>query len=187
MIHTSFWSADGSMMSAEEFVQQLFGDIPGLFQNEEELRKIWSLPSTRKKLLEELSEKGYTEPQLEELKKLVHGEESDLFDVLNYVAYQKDLLPRLERAEQAKIHFNDYDSKQQAFLNFVLAQYVKEGVSELDDGKLAALLKLNFGAIDDAKNETRPHQCNPRYIHWVSRASVSREGVLAGRGLSDGW
>ena len=158
MIHTSFWGADGSMMSAEEFVQQLFGDIPSLFQDEEELRKIWSLPSTRKKLLEELSEKGYTESQLEELKKLVHGEDSDLFDVLNYVAYQKDLLPRLERAEQAKIHFNDYDPKQQAFLNFVLAQYVKEGVSELDDGKLAALLKLNFGAIDDAKNQLGPIQ-----------------------------
>ena len=38
-----------------------------------ERRKIWSLPSTRKKLLEELSDKGYTEPQREDLRKLVHG------------------------------------------------------------------------------------------------------------------
>lgn len=158
MIQTSFWSADGSMISAQEFVQQLFGDLPSLFQNEEDLRMIWSLPSTRKKLLEELGEKGYTESQLEDLRKLVHGEDSDLFDVLNYVAYQKDLLPRLERAEQAKIHINDYDPKQQAFLNFVLAQYVKEGVSELDDTKLADLLKLNYGAIDDAKNQLGPIQ-----------------------------
>ncbi|MCH1507612.1 MAG: hypothetical protein L7T84_00275 [Akkermansiaceae bacterium] len=153
MIHTTFWSADGSMISAEEFVQQLFGDIPSLFEDEEELRKVWSLPSTRKKLLEELSEKGYTAPQLEDLRKLVHGEDSDLFDVLNYVAYQKDLVPRHDRAEQAKIHINDYEPKQQAFLNFVLGQYVKEGVSELDDAKLADLLKLNYGAIDDAKNQ----------------------------------
>ena len=100
--------------------------------------------------------KDYTEPQLEDLRKLVHGEESDLFDVLNYVAYQKDLVPRLDRAEQAKIQINDYDPNQQAFLNFVLAQYVKEGVSELDDAKLADLLKLNYGTIDDAKNQLGP-------------------------------
>jgi len=153
MIHTTFWSADGSMISAEEFVQQLFGDIPSLFKDEDELRKIWSLPSTRKKLLQELSDKGYTEPQLEDLRKLVHGEDSDLFDVLNYVAYQKDMLPRLDRAEQAMIQIKDYDPKQQAFLDFVLKQYVKEGVSELDDGKLGDLIKLNYGTIDDAKHE----------------------------------
>ena len=33
----------------------------------------------------------------------------------------------------------------------MLRQYVKEGVTELDDTKLADLLKLNYGAIDDAK------------------------------------
>ena len=76
--------------------------------------------------------------------------------MLNYVAYQKDLVPRLDRAEQAKIQNNDYDPNQQAFLNFVLAQYVKEGVSELDDAKLADLLKLNYGTIDDAKNQLGP-------------------------------
>lgn len=76
--------------------------------------------------------------------------------MLNYVAYQKDLVPRLDRAEQAKIQINDYDPNQQAFLNFVLAQYVKEGVSELDDAKLADLLKLNYGTIDDAKNQLGP-------------------------------
>lgn len=153
MINTSFWSADGTMISADEFIQQLFGDIPSLFKNEDELRRIWSLPSTRKKLLEELSDKGYTQPQLEDLRKLVHGEDSDLFDVLNYVAYQRDLVPRLDRAEQAMIQIKDYDPKQQAFLNFVLKQYVKEGVSELDDSKLGDLIKLNYGSIEDAKQQ----------------------------------
>lgn len=153
MIKTTFWSADGTMISAEEFVQQLFGDIPSLFQDENELRKIWSLPSTRKKLLEELSDKGYTEPQLEDLRKLVHGQDSDLFDVLNHVAYQRDLVPRLDRAEQALIQIKDYDPSQQAFLNFVLKQYVKEGVTELDDDKLGDLIKLNYGSIHDAKEQ----------------------------------
>ncbi|WP_206018874.1 EcoAI/FtnUII family type I restriction enzme subunit R [Rubritalea profundi] len=156
MIHTTFWSADGSILSSGEFIQQLFGDIPHFFKNEEELRQLWSTPGTRKKLLDELSEKGYTESQLEELRKLVHGQDSDLFDVLNYVAYHKDLVPRLERAEQAMIQIKDYDPKQQAFLNFVLTQYVKQGVTELDDAKLGELLKLNYGAIADAKQALGP-------------------------------
>ncbi len=153
MINTTFWGADGSMISAAEFIQQLFGDIPDFFSNEEELRKLWSNPSTRRKLLEELSDKGYTPTQLEDLRSLVHGEDSDLFDILSYVAYQKDLVPRLERAERAKIQIQDYDPKQQDFLNFVLSQYVKQGVTELDEAKLSVLLKLNYGEISDAKDQ----------------------------------
>ena len=105
----------------------------------------------RKKLLEELSEKGYTNEQLNDLKKLVHGEDSDLFDVLSYVAYHRNLVPRLERAKKARIHFDSYNPAQQEFLNFVLDQYVKEGVDELDDAKLPELLELKYHAIADAK------------------------------------
>lgn len=152
-VKTSFWSPEGKPISAEEFIQQLFGDLPSFFGNEDELRKLWVLPSTRKKLLEELSERGYSNEQLEELRKLVHGEESDLFDVLNYVAYHRDLVPRLERAEKAKIHILDYNPQQQEFLNFVLEQYVRDGVEELDDKKLPELLELKYKAIADAKQE----------------------------------
>jgi len=153
MVKTSFWSPSGKPISSTEFIEQLFGDLPSFFKNEEELRKLWSLPSTRKKLMEELSEKGYTNAQLEDLRHLIHGEDSDLFDVLSYVAYHKDLVPRLERASRAKIQLNDYNQKQQEFLNFVLDQYVKEGVDELDDSKLPDLLELKYKAIVDAKRE----------------------------------
>jgi len=153
MIKTSFWSPSGKPISSAEFIEQLFGDLPEFFKSESELRKIWSLPSTRKKLLTELSEKGYTNSQLEDLRNLIHGEDSDLFDVLSYVAYHKDLVPRLERAGRAKIQLNDYNQKQQEFLNFVLEQYVKEGVNELDDSKLPDLLELKYKAIADAKRE----------------------------------
>jgi type I restriction enzyme R subunit len=152
-VKTSFWSPSGKPISSQEFVEQLFGDLPLFFTNENELRKLWSLPNTRKKLLEELSEKGYTNSQLEDLRHLIHGEDSDLFDVLSYVAYHKDLVPRLERASRAKIQMNDYNQKQQEFLNFVLEQYVKEGVDELDDAKLPNLLELKYKAIADAKHE----------------------------------
>jgi type I restriction enzyme R subunit len=152
-VKTTFWSPDGQPISAEEFMQQLFGDLPSFFQSEEELRRIWVLPGTRKKLLEELSERGYSAEQLEDLRKLVHGEDSDLFDVLNYVAYHVNLVPRLDRAEKAKIQIMEYNAKQQEFLNFVIDQYVRDGVDELDDQKLPELLELKYKAIADAKRE----------------------------------
>ena len=151
MIKTSFYSPTGKPISAEEFIKQLFGDIPSFFKSEEELRKLWSVPSTRKRLLEELNEKGYTNEQLADLSKLVHGEDCDLYDVLSYVAYHKNLVPRLERADRARIYLDSYDKNQQEFLDFVLNQYVKEGVSELDDAKLPDILELKYQAIADAK------------------------------------
>jgi type I restriction enzyme R subunit len=132
-------------------LQTLFGDIPKFFESENQLIKIWSVPETREKLLETLSEAGYSETQLEELRKLVNGEDSDLFDVLSYVAFHSDLIPRLERRSYAKIHLNSYDSEQQEFLNFVLDQYVKKGVAELSDDKLKPLIELKYNTIADAK------------------------------------
>jgi len=44
-----------------------------------------------------------------------------------------------------------FSTKQQAFLDFVLSQYVKVGVGELDQEKLSPLLKLKYNnAIADA-------------------------------------
>jgi len=153
MIKTSFWSPNGTPISAEEFVKQLFGDIPSFFTDEEELRIIWRRPDTRKDLMNRLSEKGYSITQLEGLRKLVHGENSDLYDVLAYVAYHRNLVPRTTRAENARNYLHTYSDKQQEFLTFVLEQYVRDGVSELDDNKLPDLLKLKYRAVSDGINE----------------------------------
>lgn len=153
IVKTSFWSPDGKPISAEEFLQNLFGTLPEFFKNEDELRKIWSKPDTRKKLLVELNEKGISKSQLNDLQKMIHAEKSDLFDVLAYVAFSSIPLERSARAEKVKIHFNNYDSKQQIFLDFVLKQYVNSGVEELDDEKLPNLLELKYSAITDAKKE----------------------------------
>jgi len=153
MVRTSFWDPNGKPISAEEFLKNLFGSLPDFFKNENELRKIWSKPDTRKRLLEELGESGYSKSQLEDLRAMVHGKNSDLYDVLAYVAYHKELVPRSERAKQARIHFDSYNPKQQTFLNFVLEQYVKSGVEELDESKLHSLLVLKYRALADAKDE----------------------------------
>ena len=150
-VSTSFWDPQGKPISAEQFMQTLFGDIPKFFESEEQLIQIWSVPETREKLLETLSEAGYSEGQLEELRKLVHGEESDLFDVLSYIAFHSDLVPRLERSSYAKIRLDSYDIHQQEFLNFVLDQYVRKGVGELSDDKLKPLIELKYNTIADAK------------------------------------
>ena len=50
--------------------------------------------------------------------------------------------------------------RQSAFVEFVLAQYVKLGVDELDTAKLSPLLKLKYrNALDDAFAELgKPEQ-----------------------------
>ena len=58
MMATLFWSPGGKSMSAAQFIERLFGDLPELFQNEDELRMLWSRPNTRRELLDGLAEKG---------------------------------------------------------------------------------------------------------------------------------
>ncbi len=43
MVKTSFWSPSGTPISAQEFIKQLFGDLPTFFQSEDELRKLLEL------------------------------------------------------------------------------------------------------------------------------------------------
>ena len=87
MMMTSFWHPDGTPMSAQQFMESLFGKLPEFFKNENELRAIWSNPETRKHLLEGLAEQGFGSEQLAEMQKIINAENSDIFDVLSYVAY----------------------------------------------------------------------------------------------------
>ena len=59
IIVTTFWGPDGKPMSAAQFVEYLYGQVPDLFKSEDELRQLWSLPDTRQKLLEQLEEKRF--------------------------------------------------------------------------------------------------------------------------------
>jgi type I restriction enzyme R subunit len=151
---TSFWSADGKPMSAAQFLEALYGTLPEFFKDEDELRKLWSAPETRKALLTGLAEKGFGREPLRAMQQIVEAEQSDLFDVLAHVAFASEPLSREARADHARaaaIAADGLSDKQQAFVDFVLAQYVKQGVDELDDGKLKDLLKLKYNnAIADA-------------------------------------
>ena len=151
MIATSFWGADGKPVSVQEFMDNMFGAMPEFFKSEEELRKIWSDPVTRKVFLEKIAAIGYGKDELEMLQKMIDAEQSDLFDVLNYVSFLRPTISRVERVEQAKGKiFEGLNDKQIEFLDFVLAKYQEKGVEELDEEKLPVLLNLKYHAIADA-------------------------------------
>lgn len=154
MMATSYWGPDGKPISANQMVERLYGELPTFFHDEDELRRLWSDPGTRKALLVALSEKGFGEEQLLEISRIINADKSDVFDVLGYIAFA---LPPITRSERVEVHrtsiFSRYDGKLQAFIEFVLSQYVAQGVRELDQEKLAALLQLKYHTIDDAMSE----------------------------------
>lgn len=153
MISTSFWSADGKPISSEEFLNNLFGELPKLFKDEEELRKLWSNPMTRKILLENLDAAGFPKDDLLTLQKLVDMEKSDLYDVLEYV-FNGDYIAmtREARAKAAEATiFALLNDQQKEFITFVLSKYIETGVDELDQEKLPILLTNKYQSLEDAK------------------------------------
>jgi len=153
MIATSFWSADGKPVSAEEFLKELFGELPKFFQSEQELSDLWSNPETRKTLLQKLAEAGFGKDELNILKNLINAENSDLFDVLEYV-FDGDFKPitRKERVANAETAiYANLNDRQKEFIGFVLSKYIEAGVEELDKEKLPILLTNKYQSLEDAK------------------------------------
>jgi len=178
MSATTFWSADGRPMSAAQFLETLFGTLPDFFKDEDELRTIWSDPETRKKLLQDLADRGFGKEPLAEMQKIIDAEKSDLFDVLAYVAFASDPLPRETRAEACRAaSAAELNDKQRAFIDFVLAQYVKQGVDELDQDKLSPLLRLRYRALNDAFAELgKPDQVRKLFVGFQRHLYPSRPG-----------
>lgn len=154
MIQTSFWDASGRPISTEEFLNNLYGTLPDLFKDEKQLRDIWSNPQTRKALLEKLGDMGYGKEQLESIQKIINAENSDLFDVLGYIAFALQPITRVERIQNNKYDILEgLDEKHREFVEFVLAKYQEKGVEELDEEKLPQLLTLKYSAIIDAERK----------------------------------
>src|ERR1035441_6190861 len=153
MMATSFWHPDGTPMSAQQFLELLFGKLPEFFKDEAELRAIWSAPATRAARHQGLAEKGFGRDQMAEMQKIIDAEKSDLFDVLAHVAYARPPLTRQVRAANARVYINTrFSAKQQVFLDFVLSHYVTVGVEELAQEKLTPLLRLKYHDSIDRKS-----------------------------------
>lgn len=149
-----YWSPEGKPITAKEFVERMFDDLPQFFENENKLREIWSDPTTREKLLSDLSEAGYDAERLDSMKELIDAQESDVYDVLAFVAYAAETRTRRERVERAKPAINSTytEYKQQQFIEFILEKYIEDGVHELATNKMRSLIELKYQTIADAGN-----------------------------------
>lgn len=152
-VETLFFDANGDLISAEEFLNLLFGELPNFFKDEDELRNLWGNPLTRRKLLAELEEAGFPKQDLLTLQKLVDMEKSDLYDVLEYVFNgNHTAMTREARAKTVEITlFALLNEKQKEFIQFVLSKYIETGVDELDQEKLPILLTNKYQSLEDAK------------------------------------
>jgi type I restriction enzyme R subunit len=154
MVSTSYWSSSGQPISAEQFLQNLYGVLPDFFKNEEELRAIWSDPITRKAFLDKIAGIGFGKEELSAMQKMIEAEDCDLFDVLEYVSFARPKITRLNRVVKAKeMIFLGLDDKHKEFLDFVLSKYIESGVDQLDQEKLPSLLMLKYHAITDATEQ----------------------------------
>ncbi len=154
---SSYFYVDGKPISAEEFLKRLFEklQLPEILGSEQKLREIWSSPITRRELLERLDAEGCPRDDLVKLQTLIEGgEQSDLFDVLEYVSFSRPLISREARVETNRENiFNMLNEEQRAFVEFVLRNYVQEGVYELDLSKLSTLLNAKYGSTHAAQQK----------------------------------
>lgn len=155
MTSKMFYSVDGTPMSLTEFIQSLFKtlEMPDLFKNEDELRAIWSVPSTRAQLLKQLESAGFPTSELVSIQELIDAQNSDLFDVLEFVKYALKPVTRMTRANVSRsIMEVGIEAKQLEFIDFLVSQYVESGVGELEEGKLETLLEIKYSDVFNAVN-----------------------------------
>lgn len=133
----------------------MFDDLPQFFKDEDQLRDIWSNPTTREKLLQDLAEAGYDKEKLDSMKELIDAKDSDVYDVLAYVAYTTETCTRSERVERAKPRIKKALSnyKQHEFVDFILNKYIVDGVQQLSVKNMRGLIELKYHSINDATNE----------------------------------
>lgn len=142
---------DGELITLEQFIKILFGKIPEFFKDSQDLRARWSDPTTREALLQNLSDNGFSKERLRQVQALTQNEKCDLLDVLELIAYNKSPMERAERVRLMHEEIlNEISEKQIPFMEFVLQQYVENGVDELSLNQLPELVKLKYGTIKDA-------------------------------------
>ena len=153
---STYFLVAGKVVSTEEFLKHLFNVIklPELLGSEEKLRKLWANPTTRRELLKKLEDTGCHRDDLERLQESIDAQDSDLFDVLEYIAYAKPPISRAVRVEANKDNiYNMLNADQREFVEYVLGNYVNVGVDELDDTKLDTVLMAKYESLDAASKK----------------------------------
>jgi len=153
MTSRMFYSVDGTPISLTQFIESLFNtlEMPDLFKNEDELRAIWAVPATRMNLLKQLEAAGFPTSELVSIQELIDAQNSDLFDVLEFVKYALKPVTRTNRANTSRsIMEEGIDAKQLEFIDFLVTQYIESGVGELEESKLETLLEIKYSDVFNA-------------------------------------
>ena len=133
-------------------MERLFGDLSGIIADEDQLRAMWSDPDNRERFLGQLSDRGYDQDRLEDIRRLVDAPDSDLFDVLSYVLFTNPPRTRQDRAAGVKQAGLDSDNDElRDFLLSILGAYEARGESELAARKLAQFLTARYGSVGEGK------------------------------------
>jgi type I restriction enzyme R subunit len=150
----TYWGPDGRPMTAQQFLEHLYGDLSTLILDEDSLRKQWSDPDQRRRFIALLEDRGYDYGTLEDMRRVIDAPDSDLFDVLAYIRFTIPPKTRDERALAASkslsAEHNDY---LRTFLIQILDAYRENGERELGLEKLSAFLVAKYGTLADARRE----------------------------------
>ena len=144
-----FWGADGKPVSAEDFLNAMFGQMPEFYTSIDDLREKWSSPKTREELLDKMSEAGYDLETLNRIRTLIDADNSDLLDVLAYISFNVEPIQRAERAQRTDTYVSTLSAPQQDFVRYVISLYIREGIEELGTSKLPELLNMKYGSVQD--------------------------------------
>lgn len=169
---TTYWSADGRPISADEFIKRLFGDLSHMVANEDELRGIWSDPANREHFLTQLDEQGYSQDRLQEIRHLVDATDSDLFDVLAFIMFENSPKTREDRASFVRSSGLQTDEDElREFLLGILRAYEKNGEDELGSNRLGGFLSARYGSVNEGKAKLGD-------LASIRRAFVAMQRVL---------
>lgn len=148
---TTYWF-DGKQITAQEFMDRMFGDLAGLIAGEDELRDKWSDPDLRAQFLAVLEDRGYDLGRLDDIRRLIDAKDTDIFDVLAFVRFALIPKTRHDRAAAARREGLDGQATEmKSFLDDVLAAYERKGVGELSYDKLGHFIAVRYGSTTDAK------------------------------------
>jgi type I restriction enzyme R subunit len=144
MVETFYFGEDGKRVTAEQFIKNLFERMPEFFTDEDALRDIWSHHKTRDEFIDKLADRGFDLEKLLSLREAFKAEDSDVYDVLRFIAFDKEIISRGERVKNTDLAFVDeQEQKLHEFVDFVLNQYEQNGFEAFND--LAALIDTKFG------------------------------------------
>src|SRR5699024_7253615 len=133
-METRYIDENGKPLTAKQFLEKLVGDLPHLYRSEEQLRKVWANPETRKELLVKLSDLGFDTEQLQAMRKMIASPDTDIFDVLAHISFSTDIKTRHNRASDVRDDqfLTVYKNlKAREFLEYVLNVYEQHGIEEL--------------------------------------------------------